>query len=913
MRRTFLVALVAVAWALACPATLHAQDSGPAFGREVAGSIKMAQDFLLGLQDDRPKAKTFGSWEHISYPNGHAKNPSVTALVVYALLESGISPQDERMVRALVYMSKFKTTSTYALGLRANAWHVANRKTADKYLKGLKNDAGALAKTMRAGAYTYDAGGGGWDNSNSQYGVLGMWAAAQNGLDIRSGYWRAVMAHWKKSQNSDGGWGYATGAGGGAFGWYGRGTQPTMAVGGLATMFICIDNLPPSQGVLNCTSSQPDPVIVKAMEWMDNYLVGQITGPNQPTHAHWFYYMYGLERAALASGRKFFGGQDWYKIGARALMDQQIKDNQPYTVEGKQFNLRGAWNGPFYGYGWSGNFTTNLQNGNPKGALGAIQVDTALALLFLLRGNQPVLFNKLKFAGNWDNRPRELAAVTRWVSRTFEENVNWQIIPFETDVSEWRDAPMLYISGHHALNLADAATIDGFNDTNIEKLRRYVYQGGTIVSVTEADGPFKGSVRELYKKLFPDYELTECPPDHDIYKIRKLSAQEKVKFFILSNGIRPLVIHSDVDLARSWVSAKATPEKEKWAFEAAANISQYVIEDMGTLPARGTNTWLSAPELAGADEKLSKPPTNGSSGADTGPVDWLYLLIDGQIELCPPNAAGMEATIRGKAVKVPHVTDPGRVTVVSPSGVRINIPRELLGARLPVPDSAEVFLAEESKKALPSSVPRKSTVAAAGGSASIVRLKYNGNYDPEPLAYDRFTHLMETYAGTRVSVDGPLAIAELPSNDSKLAILTGTGAIELSAEERAALKTYLQAGGTLFIDAGGGSATFHNSLKKLLREIYPDNPLKSLAMSSPIYNISGATVAKARYRRKTLIRLGSSLPNLQAVIVDNRPVIIYSREDVTGGLVGYSSAAVDGYAPVSAFQILRNVVLFAGR
>ena len=372
-----------------------------------------------------------------------------------------------------------------------------------------------------------------------------------------------------------------------------------------------------------------------------------LNGLDPPTHAYWYYYMYGLERAALASGRKFFGGYDWYKTGARAMMDTQIKDARFISVEGKQFNLKGAWDGPQGDYAWSGQFGTNLQRPDPRAALGAVQTDTALALLFLLRGNQPVLFNKLQFDGDWNNRPRELAAVTRWISHTFEENVNWQIIPFDRDVSEWRDAPMLYISGHQALNLAGGTEANSFDVSNIDKLRRYVHQGGTIISVNEAGGAFKGSMRQLCKMLFPDYELTECPPTHPIYKIRKLSDPSKVKFFILSNGIRPLVIHSDVDLARSWVSAKARPEKEKWAFEAAANITQYVIEDMGFLPARGTNTWLSAPELEGADKAMANPPASNGGGqkdANDGPVDWIYVLINGQITPTEGANAGQQAT-----------------------------------------------------------------------------------------------------------------------------------------------------------------------------------------------------------------------------------------------------------------------------
>jgi len=253
------------------------------------------------------------------------------------------------------------------------------------------------------------------------------------------------------------------------------------------------------------------------------------------------------------------------------------------------------------------------------------------------------------------------------------------------------------------------------------------------------------------------------------------------------------------------------------------------------------------------------------------------------------------------------------VTVVGPSGMRINIPRELLGQTIPEVGTGATFLAEEPRSKERTTPRQTISVAAAGGSATVVRLKHSGNFDPEPLAFERFAHLLYTRANTSVNIEGPIPITDLPASGVKLAIMTGTGKLDLSAEELAAMKTFIEGGGTIFIDAGGGSSAFHNSLKKVLRGMYPKNQLKSLAMSSPIYNISGAIIGKARYRRNTLIRLGSSLPNLQAVIIDNRPVIIYSREDVTGGLVGYSSAAVDGYAPVSAFQIMRNVILFAGR
>ena len=41
---------------------------------------------------------------------------------------------------------------------------------------------------------------GGWDYSNSQYGVLGMWACQQCGFEVPIKYWQAVDNGWRQHQ-----------------------------------------------------------------------------------------------------------------------------------------------------------------------------------------------------------------------------------------------------------------------------------------------------------------------------------------------------------------------------------------------------------------------------------------------------------------------------------------------------------------------------------------------------------------------------------------------------------------------------------------------------------------------------------------------------------------------------------------
>ena len=47
-----------------------------------------------------------------------------------------------------------------------------------------------------------------WDNSNSQYGLLGVWAGAEVGMEVPDVYWRSVEQHWVSTQFRTGEWAY---------------------------------------------------------------------------------------------------------------------------------------------------------------------------------------------------------------------------------------------------------------------------------------------------------------------------------------------------------------------------------------------------------------------------------------------------------------------------------------------------------------------------------------------------------------------------------------------------------------------------------------------------------------------------------------------------------------------------------
>ena len=727
--RRFSFVIACLFWGLWCPCALSAEFE--LTDDVLDAAIANGAAYLWAAQEDDGSWKDWKEQGLEKYP-GYPVGPA--ALVTYALLETGGSIQDPRMIKALQWLRTHPTDKTYSLGIRANVFLAAVRQRG-KYRDALGADVIKLYKSTANGSYGYNSRGEGssrGDNSNSQYGLLGVWAGARAGMEVPDKYWRKVLDHWRSSQNDDGGW---------AYGGERDDSTNTMTAAGVASVYVCMDNLlfdayARGDKTIDMTS------VRRGLAWFDRNFTRTLGRTS-----HFYYYLFGVERVGLASGHKYFGTADWYGIGARKLLSRQ--------------SANGSW--------------------------GRSLVNTSFALLFLSHGRQPVLFNKLQFDGDWNNRPRDLASLTRWITKTFERPVNWQIINLRVPVRHWHDAPILYISGKKAPK---------FSSAEINSLRKFVYQGGTIFSAVQLDGRSFGSgIRKAYREMFPDYELTGVPPDHELRSVHfKIRTRPKLR--MITNGIRPLVIHTDDDLPLAWQFGRS--KTQKWAFEAATNIFMYVT-GKGSLRSRGVGLYPPAPKTA------------------------------------------PERTIH------------------------------------------------------------------------LARLKHSGNNDPEPLAYERFSRLLAKRTLIGLKVFGPMDITNLPASGVKIATLTGTESFMLTEEEKEALRQFVEAGGLLVIDAAGGSKAFAESAEKHLGEAFPDHPLRRIAGASPLLRLEDFELEKVHYRRRTRIRLGKTArANLRGIEINDRLGVLFSREDITAGLLGVEAYSCDGYTPSSAYEIMRNAVILAG-
>jgi hypothetical protein len=198
----------------------------------------------------------------------------------------------------------------------------------------------------------------------------------------------------------------------------------------------------------------------------------------------------------------------------------------------------------------------------------------------------------------------------------------------------------------------------------------------------------------------------------------------------------------------------------------------------------------------------------------------------------------------------------------------------------------------------------------------IARLIAGDNPDPEPGGWRRFATLLHNRDKIDLSTfeakpgEGTLALT------GKIAHLTGTTSFSLSGSARTELKSFVQGGGTLIVDAAGGSSSFAAAAEAELHAIFGndakqlDNPLPAVA---DVYKTPGFTTDNIAYRtfaREILLR-SARQPRLRGISFNNRVRVFYSREDLTGGLVGQPVDGIYGYDPASAAELTRAIVLYA--
>jgi len=499
----------------------------PLTAQNVLQSIKRGREYIISHQ------QLDGSWNGVGPSTFQV---GVTSLCLLSLMNAGMTPDDPAISRGLKWLRTVKEPNpnfTYEISLMIMALTTAKEGARDNlriFNLAQRLENGQRKTGENAGGWGYTSGMGGSDRSNVQYAILGLRDAAYYGIPVDRKVWERAREHWLNSQSADGGWSYSAQNGSGSTG--------SMTVAGLASLAITSSFLQDqkeedAQGnPICCRPPETDEPMERAVRWMArNFSVHS----NPKGGQHWLYYLYGLERAGRLNGRRFFGTHDWYREGARVLLNKQSKRD-------------GSWIG--------------IGNGENNPIIG-----TSFALLFLSKGLAPVLINKMKLGPRdpddreqvlgelWNRHPKDIHNLVEHISKLpkWPKLLTWQVLDFDKAVAnnglqEMMQAPILFVTSENDLS-------ELMSEKHIEMLRDYFTQGGFLFVARGCKSKsFDQGMHQLVERLFPDGTTSLMPlaETHPVYRSEYLLKPQNVKLFGVDVGCRTAIIYSPEDLGCLW-------------------------------------------------------------------------------------------------------------------------------------------------------------------------------------------------------------------------------------------------------------------------------------------------------------------------------------------------------------------------
>ncbi|PCJ53703.1 MAG: hypothetical protein COA70_08415 [Planctomycetota bacterium] len=293
----------------------------PRFENQTAinSAVDRGVKYLLGRQ------LLDGSWQNKQdiYRNGS------TALVLYALLSSGLDPRHPAILRGLEYLRTEPSDRTYSAGCELMALAALDDPNVLPWMEERAED--LISWQQDNGQWAYpDAH---WDLSCTQFAVLGLRAAAQRGVEIPSKVWETAIrgtlicqANTKrKDVNAGAPFIYYPG--------HGSGWSGSMTSAGIAVLAIAREQL--GERMKRNNATRVNKSIDQGMLWLGHqFSLGH--NPGRPGRAQYYYWLYGVERVGALLDVQMLGTHDWYAEGSSFLVEDQAGAGQWATPWGEE-------------------------------------------------------------------------------------------------------------------------------------------------------------------------------------------------------------------------------------------------------------------------------------------------------------------------------------------------------------------------------------------------------------------------------------------------------------------------------------------------------------------------------------------------------------------------------------------------
>ena len=197
----------------------------------------------------------------------------------------------------------------------------------------------------------------------------------------------------------------------------------------------------------------------------------------------------------------------------------------------------------------------------------------------------------------------------------------------------------------------------------------------------------------------------------------------------------------------------------------------------------------------------------------------------------------------------------------------------------------------------PQRVPRGQTPVEPGIERGLV----------EPEAWSLFVRRYAAETGDRLTVR-VLPVSEVGQEtqaDAHVLHLAGVSAEALSEEELAAVRAFVERGGTVLVETIGGRGDYTQAMRTQLRGALGLRTQR-LSNASPLRELGDQEVA---WRPSTALRFSfGPEPRLEEGVLNDRVVVYFSQEDLSLGALRVPHWAVHGYSAETAEALLIRLI-----
>lgn len=334
-----------------------------AFRERVGASIERGREHLLEkLREHLARLTAPPEPLHVDNAAGEI------ALLALTVIKAGASRDDPALLEALAMLRTRRLRDTYTLGVALMAFEAfwadpnerqhlieglipaprvrtpdpADKERMAEWVARLLDNRDRSASSARSGRWTY-TGGDAFDNSNTQYALLGLWSAHLCDVRVPVDVWVGAARHWLAVQcPSEGssslsllthrqlaqGKARATTTGAELRGWsYGPphdAPYGSMTAAGTASLLVIQAAIRDLGGTGADVMGDVGRAIRSGYAWLARHLDVR-SNPGRPRdHDYWrVYWLHGLERACELGQIARLGERDWYFEGASVLLAMQ--------------------------------------------------------------------------------------------------------------------------------------------------------------------------------------------------------------------------------------------------------------------------------------------------------------------------------------------------------------------------------------------------------------------------------------------------------------------------------------------------------------------------------------------------------------------------------------------------------------